>query len=407
MADVHLHIGLPKTGTTTIQGMLDAAAPRLADEGVLIPGGGHRAQRTAVYDLLGQRVRGDLDEVVAGALDRLLAEVAAYDGPHVVVSEEELSLCRPRHVRRLLRGLSGHRVFVVVGVRDLARTLVSAWQQRIVNGGTTPWPDFIGSVRGDPTAPPREGIAFWRGHDLFRVVDTWTAYVPPDRVRLVTVPPPGADASVLLARFCEAAALPGWTAASAPAARRNVALGAAELEAIRRMNRAVEGRLNASQHRFVIEAGIRSRLADGGGRPLVLPAEHRAWARAQGEQLVAEVERRGLQVVGPLTDLVPQPVGGSDARPPDAVRDDELLTATEAALASLALDHGRLFRRYRRDVAAREGRVPGPAELLGSRVRAGGFGVGRWVLRRSDDHGLAARLGHRYLRRLTRARRVG
>ena len=249
----------------------------------------------------------------------------------------------------------------------MARTLVSAWQQRIVNGGTTPWPDFIGSVRGDRSAPPREGIAFWRGHDLFRVVDTWTAYVPAEQVSLVAVPPPGTAATVLLSRFCEAAGLPGRTAASAPAARRNVALGAAELEAIRRMNLAVEGRLNTSQHRFVIEAGIRSRLAGAGGRPLVLPAEHREWARAYGEQLVAEVERRGLHVVGELTDLVPRP-GGSDAPAPDAVGDDELLVATEAALASLALDHGRLFRRFRRDVAAREGHLPSPAQLLGSRA---------------------------------------
>lgn len=42
MADVFLHVGLAKTGTTTIQAALDEAAERLAAEGVLFPGGGHR-----------------------------------------------------------------------------------------------------------------------------------------------------------------------------------------------------------------------------------------------------------------------------------------------------------------------------------------------------------------------------
>ena len=59
MADVFLHVGLYKTGTTTIQGALTGTADQLAAAGVLFPGG-HRAQRLAAYDLLGQRVGGEL-----------------------------------------------------------------------------------------------------------------------------------------------------------------------------------------------------------------------------------------------------------------------------------------------------------------------------------------------------------
>ena len=188
MADVYLHVGLYKTGTTTIQGALAATAQRLAADGVLYPGD-QRAQRLAAYDLLGQRVGGEDRGEAAGALGRLLDVVAAHPGPTVVVSEEELSLARPRHARRLVRELAGHRVFVVVGARDMARTLVSAWQQTIVNGGTTSWGDFIASVRGEDGAPPSEGISFHWRHDLLRVVDTWASAVPRENIRLVTVPP--------------------------------------------------------------------------------------------------------------------------------------------------------------------------------------------------------------------------
>lgn len=121
MADVFLHVGLYKTGTTTIQGALADTAEQLAAAGVLFPGG-HRAQRLAAYDLLGQRVGGEQRGEAAGALGRLVELVAAHDGPTVVVSEEELSLARPRQARRLVRALAGHRVYVVVGARDMART---------------------------------------------------------------------------------------------------------------------------------------------------------------------------------------------------------------------------------------------------------------------------------------------
>ena len=47
----------------------------------------------------------------------------------------------------------------------------------------------------------------------------------------------------------------------------------------------------------------------------------------------------------------------------DVVTEPELLAATQAALVSMALDHGQLFRRYRRAFVEREGRLPAPAEV--------------------------------------------
>ena len=403
MADVFLHVGLYKTGTTTVQGALTATAGQLASAGVLYPAD-RRAQRLAAYDLLGQRVEGDERGEAAGALRRLLDLVDAYDGRAVVVSEEELSLARRRQARRLVRLLDGHQVFVVVGARDIARTLVSAWQQTIVNGGSTPWREFIASVRGEDGAPPSEGLSFHWRHDLLRVVDTWSSVLPPDRVRLVTVPAPGTPASALLTRFAEAADLPAGWPGPHPVVR-NVSLGCAELEVVRRLNEAVAGRLTNVQHRFVIEAGIRSRLAGATARPLRLPAEHVAWARAYGEDLVAELERRAVRVHGDLADLVPTaaPDPGPDL---DDVGDDELLAATQAALASLALDHGRLFRRYRRAFREKEGRLPGAVEVLGSQVRAGGFLLRKRAVHHADRHPLVARVARTYLERTSPSSRL-
>lgn len=404
MADVFLHVGLYKTGTTTIQGALADTAEQLAAAGVLFPGG-HRAQRLAAYDLLGQRVGGEQRGEAAGALGRLVELVAAHDGPTVVVSEEELSLARPRQARRLVRALAGHRVYVVVGARDMARTLVSAWQQTIVNGGTTTWADFVASVRGRQGAPPSEGVSFHWRHDLLRVIDSWASAVPAERIRLVTVPPRGTPGTALLTRFAAAAHLPaGWPGDQQVV--RNVSLGAAELEVVRRLNEAVGDRFNATQHRFVIEAGIRARLAGTTARPLELPAEHLGWAQSYGEQLVAELGRRGLTVHGDLADLV-----AHDAAPTGPALDDvdeaELLAATQAALVSMALDHGHLFRRYRRAFLEREGRLPGPAEVLASQARAGGFWLRKRAVHHADRHPLVARASNLYLHRTSPSSRLG
>jgi hypothetical protein len=231
MPDVFLHIGLPKTGTTTVQAELEQRAGALAEHGVLFPGGRHRSQRLAAYDLLGQRIEGEDASDVAGALNRLVTEINAHDGRSVVVSEEALALARPRHVRRIVRSLPGHRIHVIVSVRDLARTLVSAWHQSVVMGGTLTWAEYLESVR-DP-AQGAAGLAFWVRQDVLRVLDIWSSQVPADRIRLVTVPPSGAPPDTLLARFGAAAELPpaAWTGFSRS---RNVSLGAAEVEVIRR-----------------------------------------------------------------------------------------------------------------------------------------------------------------------------
>ena len=113
---------------------------------------------------------------------------------------------------------------------------------------------------------------------------------------------------------------------------------------------------------------------------------------------MAELRQRGIRVHGDLADLV---TSWSSPTGPDLddVGDAELLAATEAALVSLALDHGRLFRRYRQAFVEREGRLPGAVEVLGSEARAGGFWLRRKAVGRADHHPIVARAARTYLGR--------
>ena len=403
MSDVHLHVGLPKTGTSTIQAALDARADALAAAGVLYPGGRHRAHRLATYDLLGQRVRGD-DAVSAGAYRRLVEEAASLAGSDVLISDEKLGLARPRHVRRVVRSFSPRRVHVIVAARDMARTVVSAWQQNVMTGSTTTWHDFITAVRDPQAASEPDATAFWLRHDLLRVLDTWSTAIPPERIRVVTVPPAGAGTRCLLDRFAEAAGLPPDVWGNHEVAPHNVSLGAAEVEVVRRLNAAVVPVLNQAQYRFVVEHGLRPRLAVAGPRPLRLPEEHLPWARGQAEGLIEELQRRGLHVVGDLADLLPDE-GTVAGAPFDEVTSAEVLEAAEAALAALAVGHGRLYRRYRRAFLQREGRPATATEVVGSTARVIGFGVQQAALRRTRDNRLLARAARGYVARTSGRRK--
>jgi hypothetical protein len=394
LSDVFLHVGLPKTGTTTIQSALTERVDVLTAAGVLYPGG-RRLQRLAAFDLLGQRVPGD-DAIVAGAFNRLVAEVAPYGGPRVLVSEEELGLCRPRHVRRFVRALDGHRVHVVIGVRDLGRTLVSAWQQSVVMGATTTWTEFVSSIRDPSSSPTRTAAGFAARHDVLRVLDAWGTQVPHERIRLVTVPPRGSPGDILLDRFARATDLPPRVLADGQPVR-NVSLGAAEVEVIRRMNEQLAGRLAARHLRHVIQAGIRPELSVPCSRSLRLPAEDAGWVRERGEQVIEELRRRGHLVYGDLVDLQPiEP--DAPGRRLDDVSQAELLEATESALAALAIAHGNLSRRHQRR-AKHQPLEPGLAERLKSDARAVVFRLQKAILTHAEHHPLLAWAVRRFLSR--------
>ena len=400
MTDVYLHVGLAKTGTTSIQNALQKRKAALAEQGVLFPGDRHHDQRLAAYDLLGRRIQGEDTDRVPGAFRRLVEEIDGYDGRSVVVSEELLALARPAQVRRLARALRAHRLFVVVGVRDLSRTLVSAWQQEIVMGRTFSWQEYATAVRDPRQASVRAGVAFWLRQDVFRVLDAWESRVPRSRVRLVTVPPTGTGSEVLLDRFARTVGVAeGTLLVQAPP--RNQSLGAAELEVVRRLNRQIAGPLNRRQYLHVVEHSIRPGLRVPGSRPLRLPAEDRRWVHERSVEIAGRLRERGYRVHGDLAELVPAAhvAGASDERRLDDVSDAELLAASEAALGSLSRAHGALFKRYRRAFIEQRGEDPGPLELLGSSSRAASFRLRESALDRADHNRLLAWAARSYLRR--------
>ena len=90
---VFLHIGAPKTGTTYLQGVLDANRDVLARQGVLYATGRSSRDRVWATEVLrGLDLSRHPRRRAAGAWDRIVKQVKGWEGT-AVVSHEFFGAC--------------------------------------------------------------------------------------------------------------------------------------------------------------------------------------------------------------------------------------------------------------------------------------------------------------------------
>ncbi|GEM_PF-2073259 len=149
---VLIHVGPPKTGTTTIQAFMHRAGTALAEQGVLYPRSGRiavdqsfRVKRPTgwmtksgpdfahhllPWTLLGEVENTDADEVWRA----LVHELRSTTLPIAVISSEAFSRLKPEHVRTVRAYLAEFRVSVLSYLRSPASRLLSDYTQRVKTG---------------------------------------------------------------------------------------------------------------------------------------------------------------------------------------------------------------------------------------------------------------------------------
>ena len=393
---VYLHIGLAKTGTTSLQLALQENASGLAERGILFPGGTHGAQTVAVFDLLGRTVPGESYPRMPGAFNRLIREIEAWPGSVAVLSHELLALARPGHVKRLVGSLPAHRIVVVVTVRDLASAICSSYQQEVFQGSTVTWSNYVRAVRAHRESA---GLSFWMRQDLLRVLGAWERFVAREDILIVTVPRAGQPVHLLYERFEELLGLPAGSLVPSRQ-RRNASLGAAELGVLRRLNRDIAAQTGRSRRVQHLHPELRGLVARAQSRPLRLPAEEFAWVRAWAENLVEELTSRQYHAIGDLSDLIPE-APPADSGPPEQVSEAELLSATAHLLRAVTQEYGVLWRRNRRLRQQLRSRPTQEAlaDRLGYASRAIGFRIRQAAFDLSGRIRVVGWLGRAYLRR--------
>lgn len=126
MATIYLHIGLNKTGTSSLQDFFSMNVEALSrQEGICYPRAG---RDTTAHHPLSKLLKSGGGRA-APAVAELLSEIGEHD--KAVVSSEDFHTHSPRGIEHLAELLAGHRVKVVLYVREHVAYLSSWYQQNV------------------------------------------------------------------------------------------------------------------------------------------------------------------------------------------------------------------------------------------------------------------------------------
>ncbi|HEV2451788.1 MAG TPA: hypothetical protein VGS62_07660 [Streptosporangiaceae bacterium] len=369
MPKVFLHIGEPKTGTTFLQQVMWGNRAELAAQGVVLPGHHPQDHFRASQDLRGiQKLASDPAGSWTGEWE-ILAQQARQAGRAAVISHELFSAADSAQAGRAVEALRPAEVHVVLTVRDIASLLPAEWQETVKHRNDKAWDDWLADVidRESVDADRRQWW-FWRVHDTVAVLNLWSRWVPPERIHVITVPPPGSPPALLWERFASLLDVDPTTA-DLSRARQNTSLGPPEIEFLRRLNAALPREVPDWFYMWNVKEAIAHQgLA---GRPgegrLILPADRDTWAKEHAEALVAALGDSGYHLVGDLAELLPRPLppplAGPGAAAADPPAGQVLDAAVEAAAAMVVNQYRREYRAARRE--------PGPRPQPGPRQRRG------------------------------------
>ncbi|MGK5685093.1 hypothetical protein [Actinoplanes sp. URMC 104] len=313
---VFLHIGAPKTGSTFVQNVLWHNLQSLKDAGILLPGK-FASHDEAMADLRGLSWHAS----PAWSWERMVTAAAAWPGD-VVITNEGLGAATAAQAARAVRSMSPAEVHVIVAARDLWRTFPSMWQQSIRARGVWSFEDFLGAVQQGRFDD------FWEHHTANRMLRRWGDLVPAERRHLITVPGPGAPRETLWRRFAEVIGIPDGVCDLDVPGGANTSLGAAEVEVLRRVNRALGERY---PHRAPYQRVVQRHLVDAVLKQRTnelrfgIGPDRAEWVLDMAEKQIKELDEYPCDVVGDLAEL--RPVDVEPQATPDQLAQEQVLDA--------------------------------------------------------------------------------
>jgi len=336
---MYLHVGAPKTGTTFLQSVLWASRAELRRQGLTLP-----MRRVEDHVHTAQDVRElyegpDGSPRSRGALDRFAAALQHVRTSRALFSMEIIAPATPEQIDRCYGALAEFDIHVVITARDLARQIPSGWQQRVKRRVRRSYEEYLQLVLDDPAL----SASFWRSQHIAEVAARWGARLPPERVHVVTVPPPGTAPGTLLARFCSVIGVDP-DRVDTESADANASLAIPQAELLRRVNEVLAEQLeerSRSIDRLAKRYLAAQVLAGQSGPPLRLPARYADRVRDLSARIASDIAAAGYHVVGDLADLEPTLFADPDDRPdsPDQAVDDAAVAEAGArAVATMFLD---------------------------------------------------------------------
>lgn len=331
---VYLHLGLPKTATTYLQTVMWSDRDRMRAQGVLLPGAERRDHLWASRIIREDPHLSGYDERRRTAWDRLLAELAAWDGP-AVISHEFFAGASAEQAARMKADLAPAEVHLVATAREPVGLFGSSWQESLKNRETASMAEYAAAEVSDSP----QVIWNWRALDVRLVLERWATDLPPEHVHVLPLPGSDAPRDLIWQRF---ATLVGLDPASFDTSESfpNESMGVVEAETLRRVN----FHLDDADFAKPFDKGvyIRTFLAD---ERLVPRSGDKFWpspeaiadCRERGRAAVAFIRESGFDVVGDLDALL-VPAELEERRQVDSVTDTEVAEVAVALVGQMLHD---------------------------------------------------------------------
>jgi hypothetical protein len=215
---VYLHIGLHKTGTSSIQAFLKKNKPALHRLGYLYPKAGWTAggHHNLAYELLGKKRFSH----TAGRLADLAPEIERE--PNAILSSEEFEFLELAEVRRLREALGGREAKVIVYLRRQDALIASTYAQQVKMG-----------AKMKPFTAYAVASLYNARFDFAQLLARWAAAFGQDSLDVAVVSEETAG-PLLFDDFLSRLGIEGGADLPRPPKRLNESPSAAEIEIIRR-----------------------------------------------------------------------------------------------------------------------------------------------------------------------------
>ena len=339
------HVGIPKSGTTSLQMAASAGREALYDNGVLYPGRKFN-HRLAVLGFMGRRW-GWTNEAVPSTdhWDNLMAEIERDHRRRVLFGHEFASEAKPEIAARFVEAI-GERCHVIVTLRSPGEILPSAWQQYVKAGVPINFDEWLEAVIADP--PNRKVTkGFHDRNDQAGVVRRWADAAGADRVTVVVLDKKRPE--LLFGAFEQLLDLPSGILASQELGgfASNRGLTVPEVELFRAFNAVIRPHgVEWDDFERIIRSGALRRIMEtrksDEARPQLPP-----WAVKRAAELgggyAEAIAATGVQVIGDLQKLAEEvPARDHDDPPPTEIPVD-LAVEAMAGMISAATSRGALF----------------------------------------------------------------
>lgn len=299
---VFLHIGPPKTGTTTIQSALNARRTQLLAQGIRYVGAGSQTSAAAMA-VTRRRNPANGRYIPISTWNDVLRELRRSVEHTAIISSEWFAGADRSQIERLAADLRPYTVSVLITIRSLELILPSRWQQNVIEGASYGYEEWLEEIFA-PTDSPRKA-RFWHQQDHGKLALRWAAAFGTDQIHIVCV-----NETEPLRLLRDVEAITGITPGTLDAdeVTKNRKMDRQEVEEIRRFNELVNSRgvsrslayLSVSRGAVVrlqaVESAVRSRIT-----PIRRDVHQRVVAAS--EAIIVDLQNSGVRVFGDLRCL--------------------------------------------------------------------------------------------------------